>query len=313
MDAFSDSGELFTIRNQFFTNQYQKVKSYSLGHFSEENRLRVLIYQVRAFVATKEDASILIDEAREKFPDNEELFQLLSAWNDLQTFGTDDSTYFDDIQEAQFEQQAVLTAIYLVKFKSDIDSAIKILDTYVNNHGSRIDEVEPFLVLSQLYLIEGKFSAASKILNDLSKLSESSRDSIIYQIIDSWISSLKGGTENISNAYYFYDEILSADFDLYPQEKSKILTILFAFTLQLKHYPEALDILAQIKDLGEDNLTSDLVANEISFDYLVNEGLNIDSLLGKLEKLDASHPLLIDFEEKESLFNDIANKYTVNA
>ena len=37
MDAFSDSGELYTIRNQFYTNQHNKVKAYSLDEFSPKS------------------------------------------------------------------------------------------------------------------------------------------------------------------------------------------------------------------------------------------------------------------------------------
>ena len=106
MDAFADSGELYTIRNQFYTNQHRKIQEYSLDQFSPENQLKVLEYKIRSAVALEEDASQLIDSGKSLFPNQEGLFQLLSAWNDLKSFGTDDLTYFDDIKLAQFEVQA---------------------------------------------------------------------------------------------------------------------------------------------------------------------------------------------------------------
>ncbi|EMG47718.1 Coatomer subunit epsilon, putative (Epsilon-cop coatomer subunit, putative), partial [Candida maltosa Xu316] len=215
MDAFSDSGELYTIRNQFYTNQHNKVKAYSLDSFSPENQLKVLEFQIRSTIALEQDASKLIDEGKAAFPENEPLFQLLSAWNDLKDFGVDDSTYFEDVKTATFELQAVLTALYLVKFDKDIDQAIYFLSDYIDNVNSlsKYNELEPFLVLVQLYLIKGNLSGASKVLQNLSHFPESARDSIIYQVMESWILAVTGGTENINNSYYFYDEILSNDFD----------------------------------------------------------------------------------------------------
>ena len=132
MDAFSDSGELYTIRYQFYTNQYHKVKSYSLEEFSEENQLKVLEFQIRSTVALDQDASQLIEQGKTRFPDNEGFFQLLQAWNDLHDFGTDDSTYFEDLKQAKFELQAILTSLYLVKFAKDIDQSIKFLTDYID-------------------------------------------------------------------------------------------------------------------------------------------------------------------------------------
>ena len=131
MDAFADSGELYTIRNQFYTNQHHKVRSYSLNQFSPENQLKALEYQIRSIIALEDDASSVIDDGKARFPGNEGLFQLLSAWNDLKSFGTDDSTYFDDVKTATYELQAVLTTLYVVKLDKDIDQAITFLTSYI--------------------------------------------------------------------------------------------------------------------------------------------------------------------------------------
>lgn len=310
MDAFSDSGELYTIRNQFYTNQHNKVKSYALEQFSQENQLKVLEYQIRSTVALEEDASILIEKGKLQFPDNESLFQLLSAWDDLKSFGTDDSTYFDDIKEAEFELQAILTTIYLVKFEKDISQAIKFLNTYVETH-KNFSELEPYLILIQLNLIQGNFSIANKIFNDFNKFSESIRDSIIYQVLESWILSIKGETDNINNSYYFYDELLSTDFDDDPQGKFKILNVLLVLTLQLKHYPEAKELIQTINALELTKKNDNYLANQITFDYLENNGDNVEKLIEELKSVNPDHQILIDLEEKNNKFNDIVNKYKI--
>lgn len=311
MDTFTDSGELYTIRNQFYTNQHGKVKAYDLGLFSPENQLKVLEYQIRSTIAFGEDASELIVSGRTKFPDNEAFFQLLSAWDDLKSFGTDDSTYFDDIDVAEFELQAVLTTIYLVKFGKDIDQAIKFLTSYIDNTNAlaKYNELEPFLVLVQLHLIQGNFTAANKIFVSLSKFPDSTRDSIIYQVLESWLLSIKGETENINNSYYFYDELLSSDFDDDTQGKLKILNVLFVLTLQLKHIPEAQELYAQIKEL-EQKPNADFIANLIAYDYLINGGNNVDSLVGELKSADPDHAFVGDWLEKNERFDEIVAKYS---
>ena len=80
------------------------------------------------------------------------------------------------------------------------------------------------------------------------------------------------GSDNINNSYYFYDEILSSDFDQDIQGKFKILNVLFALTLQLKHFPEAQELLEQIKGLGV--VDANFIANQITFDQLQNDGAN---------------------------------------
>ncbi|CUM64819.1 uncharacterized protein PRCAT00002433001 [Priceomyces carsonii] len=307
MDVFSDSGELYTIRNQFYTNQHHKVTSYSLDQFSEENQLKVLEYQIRSTIALGEDASQLIENGKLLFPEHEELFQLLSAYDDLNSFGTDDSTYFDDIKVALFELQAILTAVYLVKFEKDIDQAISFLTSYIDSN-TKFDEIEPFLILIQLHLIQGNFSAANKIFESFKSFPDSTRDSIIYQVIESWILSIKGESDNINNAYYFYDEWLSSDFEDDPQGKYQLLNVLFVLTLQLKHYPEALEISSQIRGLDV-KPTGDFIANEVTFDYISNGGANVEQLLNELKNVDPEHQLLVDQEEKNIKFDEIVAKY----
>lgn len=314
MDTFGDSGELYTIRNQFYTNQHHKVIEYSLDLFAQENQLKVLEYQIRSTIAVQEDASELIENGKLQFPDNEALFQLLSAWDDLKSFGTDDSTYFEDVKEAKFELQAVLTSKYLVKFGKDLDQAIQFLSAYIDTIGSKFNELEPYLILTQLYLAKGNYTGAFKIFNSFQKFPEYTRDSIIYQVLESWILSIKGETDNINNSYYFYDELLSSDFDNDPQGKFKILSVLFVLTLQLKHYPEAKELIKYIDSLNLDTklINGDFIANQITFDYLDNNGDNITKLVNDLKAIEPEHPLLVDLEEKNSKFNEIVSKYKVH-
>lgn len=310
MNEFSDSGELYTIRNQFYTSQHHKVISYSLDSFSQETQLKVLEYQVRSSVALSKDASQLIETGKLVFPDNDDLFHVLQAWNDLKTFGTDESTYFDDIQLADFELQAVLTALYLVKFRKDIEQAISLLVSYTSSSSNNLHEFEPYLILVQLYLIKENFSEANKIYLNFQRFPDYARDSIIYQVLESWILSIKGESDNISNAFYFYEELLSSDFEDDPQGKFRILNVLLVLNLQLNHFPEAQELINQIEALHyEGNGNADFVANRISFDYLTNSGAEVGPLLKELYSKEPNHQLLVDLKDKNDKFNDIVLKY----
>ena len=198
-----------------------------------------------------------------------------------------------------------------MKFDKDIDQAITFLSDYIDNVNSlaKYNELEPFLVLVQLYLIKGNLTGATKVLQNLNQFPESARDNIVYQVLESWILSVTGGSDNINNSYYFYDEILSSDFDQDIQGKFKILNVLFALTLQLKHFPEAQELLEQIKGLGV--VDANFIANQITFDQLQNDGANTAELLSELKRLDASHELLKEQDLKTSIFDDIVTKYSI--
>ncbi|CAK9441647.1 uncharacterized protein LODBEIA_P55150 [Lodderomyces beijingensis] len=319
MEAFSDSNELYTIRNQFYTYQHNKVKSYSLDEFSEENQLKVLEIQIRSTIALGQDASKLIEDGKIRFPDNEELFQLLQAWNDLKDFGTDDSTYFEDLKAAKFELQAILTSLYLKKFEKDIDQSIKFLTNYIDNVSSlqKYNEIEVFLILMQLYLLKGDFKEATAVFRNLNSFPDFAKDEIIYQMIESWYGIIKGGAENISNAYDFYDEILNTGYNEGDVKgKIRILNTQLVLTLQLDHIPEAQELLKQIQSLSKEipddeakDLSGDILANEIALDRLTNQGKNSKSLLEQLKKANPEHELLKDEQQKNELFDSLVAKY----
>lgn len=306
------SGELFTLRNQFYTGQHQKVISNDVALFSELAKPKVLEFQIRSTVALSQDASQLIEFGKSLYPEREELFQVLQAWNDLKTFGTDDSTYFDDVQEARFEAEAVLTALYLVKFRKDVDQSLVLLSKFTKRESETPLELEPYLLLVQLHLHRENFSEAYKIYEDFKSFSYSAKDDIVYQVLESWVMAVKGESDNITRAYYFYDELLSNDFNEDPQGKFHILNVLFVLTLQLKHLPEAKEILNQISSLGyEANSAGDLIANKITYEYLTNNGANVLLLLLELSTADSDHQLLKDYKEKNERFDAIVEKYQV--
>ncbi|KAI5956564.1 hypothetical protein KGF54_001039 [Candida jiufengensis] len=322
MDSFSDSGELYSIRYQFYTNQHQKVTEYNLQDFSPENQLKVLEYQIRSTIELNLDASTLIENGRTIFPDDGNVFQLLQAWNDLNDFGTDDSTYFEDLKEAKFELQAILTTFYLIKFEKDFDQGIQFLNNYLENLNisTKYNEIEIFLVLIQLNSIKGNYSKVKTIFMQLNQFPDFVRDNIIYQIIESWYKSIQNGSENLNNCFYFYDEILNNSFND-DDLKGKIhnLLILFILNLQLKHYPESQEILKQIENLKLDNNENDikikdeefddLLANKITFDRLINFGNDSDKLLEELKNINSDHELIKDEEAKNELFDSIVSKY----
>lgn len=315
MDDFGE-GELFNIRNQFYTHQHVKVGEYSVNLFSPDSQLKVFEFKVRSLIALGKDASTLIDEGKVQFPENDELFHLLSAWNDLKSFGTDDSTYFQDLKAPTFELQAILSTIYLVRFEKDIEQAIQQLTTYIKGLSGfqKFNELEPYLVLIQLHLAKGNFTAANNIFLTFDEFPDNIKDNIIYQIIESWLNSIKGESDNINNALFFYDELLNTGFsdDADKQGKFKALSLMFALEIKLHHYPEAQEKVNEIEALGV-NPDADYTANKITLDYLTNYGDNVAKLTKELEALDEAHPFLVELKEKNAKFDDIVQKYSATS
>lgn len=310
MNDFNNSGELYTIRNQFYTGQHQKVAAYDVQLFSQVVRPKVLELQIRSHVALAHDASQLIDGGRTQFADHATLFDLLQAWNDLHALNTGDSTYFEAVNQAEFEAQACLTALYWTKVHGNHEQAISILAGFVSSTAASAHDLEPYLLLVQLHLIHGRFAEASKVFAQLQKFPVSARDDIVYQVAESWISAAKGGFDNINNASCFYDELLAADFDGEAHGKYHLLGVLFALNVQLKRYPEAQDLLEQIDQLQFKNDTAgDLLANRMTFEYLTKKGENVVGLLRQLAGVNPNHALLADLKDKNAIFDAIVEKY----
>lgn len=306
---FGDSGELYTIRNQFYTGQFTKVKQYVLDQFNEENQLKVLELQVRSAISLGQDASKIIDDGKNRFPDNDPLFQLMSAWNDLNSFGTDNSPYFEDMKVPEFELQAILTTYYLIRYVKDIDQAITFLNNYIEGSTMlKINELEPYLILIQLYLVKGNFAQANKIFNMFKNFPDSARDDIIYHVLESWILSIKGESDNINNSFFFYDELLSNDFENDEMSKFNILNVLFTLTIQLKHYPEAAEIYQQMLLLKVKE-NDDFIANQITLNYLTDKANENPELITKLTNLNPDHHYIVEHNDKLNKFNEIVTKY----
>ncbi|OBA23814.1 hypothetical protein METBIDRAFT_36654 [Metschnikowia bicuspidata var. bicuspidata NRRL YB-4993] len=312
MSAPPDSGELFTIRNQFYTGQHTKVAAYDWALFSPQAQLKVYEFQVRSALALAHDPAALLGKGRAAFPEHPALLAVLQAWSDVSASGVDDASYFAAVGDAAFEAQAVLAALYLVKYRQDVDGAISLLARFSARGTENALELEPHLLLVQLHLHKENFAEASRVYQRFQTLPFDARDDIIYHVMESWINSVKGQADNISNAYYFYDELLSSDFDDDVQGRFHNLSALFVMTLQLKHFPEAQEILDQVAALDYRGTgAANLVANRITYEYLTNNGANVVALLKELAAADPAHQLLTDFREKNERFDAIVEKYLV--
>ena len=144
-------------------------------------------------------------------------------------------------------------------------------------------------MLVQLYLIKGNLTGATKVLQNLNQFPESARDNIVYQVLESWILSVTGdqtiSTIATTFTMRFYRAILIKTF----RGKFKIFECVVCVDVAVETFPEAQELLEQIKGLG---VVDANFANQITFDQLQNDGANTAELLSELKRLDASHELL---------------------
>lgn len=314
MDAYGDSGELYNVRNQFYTYRYRLVREIDPAAFSAETRLKALEFKIRLMHALGEDALDIIASSRNEYPDDASLFQVLDAWNALAVLGADTLAYFDALAEPQFELEAVLLAHYYARYRGEPATAIEKLTQYIETTKAytKYNELEVFLTLAQLHLAHGSQNAAFQVFERVKKFPKFATDNILYQILEAWVLAIRGGSDRLKNSYSFFDELLEQDFDADAEAKFRALNALFVLSIQLKRYPEAQQVLAQILE-SPVAATGDSIANRIAFDYTVNNGSGVGELMAELEKVEPTHAMLLDYREKSAKFDAIVEKFKITA
>ncbi|KAH3671027.1 hypothetical protein OGAPHI_000738 [Ogataea philodendri] len=295
MDPYSDSGELYQLRQQFFAAQYGELAKTNLEDLifsNDENKYRAIQLQIRSLLALgKFDAAKAeIAKVSAEAPFDEE-FKALEAYTGFLEGGKTKSESFEAIISANAENELVnlLGGLYYVSL-DELDTAISLL--------SSSEGFENISLLVYVHLLLNKTKDAAKILSNFSQISQ---DNQVFTLSQSWYD-LIGYEEPLKSAYYFYDEFSSNENTV----SVKNLLCLFISNLKLLHFPESQDILNKIEEQGDEGVAqwkADLLINRISFEIL--QGNDYTELVSELKKLDPSSSYLADLKEKDQLFDSI--------
>ncbi|KAH3667861.1 hypothetical protein WICMUC_005261 [Wickerhamomyces mucosus] len=267
--------------------RYEQVASSSINEYFDDIKLHAKDYKIRSLIILgefEEASKIISKESNQEF---QKTYQYYLQFTQSQSKSPINE--FDSLIETNKSLWFIQTigALYLVG-TGRIDVAIELLTNHENN-------LESVLLLIELYLFQNKLSLAE---TELKSASAYSHDNVIYNFAEAFINTYKNG-EDLRGPLYFYEELSHQ----YPSYKTLLGQLIL--NLQLKQFEEADVALDQLKQL--EGINEDLLANEITVNAI--KGSDSTEIKQHLENLNPNHPVLVDLNEKNSLFDNIVAKY----
>ncbi|CDK28077.1 unnamed protein product [Kuraishia capsulata CBS 1993] len=300
MDPFSDTGDLYQIKQQFFCGQYDLVVKHGLDSFSAESHYKATEYVVRSHFALEsiDDALKIIKEDETEGEDAEKLKFLAKYATYLKSRTGGESSDIDEYIEnfANLEIVAVLGSVYLINL-GKLNQALELL--------SGIEaSLETIALTVQIRILTGKLELAQK---ELSYAKKWAQDDIVFNFAEAWANLSVGSLNNLQSAFYFFEEIAQGNTSF------KGLVSLLGLNLQLHHFVESKEVLNQLEQLAqtsqtEESLAGDYLANKVSYDAITGEA-DFEQTVTELREVAPSHQFVVDYDDKLATFDGIVAKY----
>lgn len=206
--------------------------------------------------------------------------------------GEDVTSDFDALIASSYHSWIVqiLGSFFLVKNGRN-EEAITLLQRHENS-------LECVLLLTQLYIHQNKVELAEK---EVSQASEYAQDSIIFNLAEAYLNSVKNG-ESLRGALYFFEELS------HTKPSYRALIGQLVLNLQLHQFPEAEEVFRQLEEL--DGVNGNVIANQIAYANITGDEELASKKRAELQSLDPNHPSVVDYKEKNELFDQIVEKYS---
>ncbi|MCJ1255143.1 hypothetical protein MMC24_002959 [Lignoscripta atroalba] len=290
MDPFSAEGELLNIHNAFHQGQYQTVIEFDTSSLSTENALPARILQLRAQIATGKAEEVLADiEGEDELPEVVAVKALAQY-----TIGstTDAVVQIEELAAASSENVTVqILGGTVLQAAGKSEEALALL---TKHQGS----LEAVAIIAQIQLQQNRTDLALKEVQAARKWAQ---DSLLVNIAESWVGLRMGG-EKYQQAFYVFEEMAQA-----PSTSAiKSLIGQAVADLHLGRLPEAEAALQQAID--KDPSSIEAVANSIVLNVL--SGKDASELTASLQSHAPEHAFLVDLQEKSTLFDQAAAKYS---
>ncbi|CCH43361.1 Coatomer subunit epsilon-2 [Wickerhamomyces ciferrii] len=284
-----DSDELFNLRQQFFTAQYEKVSEINIEEYFDESQTIAREYKLRSLLALNKHSEVL-SEVSSGSDEFSKAFTLYTKH--LKGDSSIEEEFNQLISESGKSNWIVqlLGSFYLVS-QEKFDEAINLLQRHEQ-------QLEAVLLLTQLFIHQNKLESAEK---EISIASKYANDSIIFNLAEAYLNSIKNG-DSLRGSLYFFEELSHTN----PSYKALIGQLVL--NLQLHQFPEADEVFRQLKELGI--VKSDLIANEIAYASITGDNETVVSKRAELEALEPNHPFVTDLKAKNELFDSIVEKYS---
>ncbi|KAK2744153.1 hypothetical protein FQN57_004413 [Myotisia sp. PD_48] len=291
MDPFSSEGELFSIQNAFYQGTYQEAIDFDTSSVSKENITAAKVLQYRAKIAIGQSKEVL-DEIKSKAGETP-AFAAVQALA-LHASGSQEEALklAEDLAANSTDDPTVqILAATVLQAQGKTEEALALLSNHQGN-------LEAVALIVQIHLQNNKTNLA---LKEVQAARRWAQDSLLVNIAESWVG-LRVGGEKYQSAFYVYEELASV-----PSTSSAVSAVGQAVAeLHLGRLDEAEAALqSAVEKYPED---AQAIANSIV--YYVIAGKDSQELTSKLKSIQPTHPLLTDLEEKSSLFDTAAAKYS---
>ncbi|KAL6700714.1 coatomer subunit epsilon [Trichoderma pleuroticola] len=292
MDPYSAEGELINIHTHFYQSQYQEVIDFDTSSFSAENALPARVLQLRARLALGQAEDVLADVQGEAVPDLEAV-GALAEYN----LGKTDSALKTIEKLAASAADNVTVQIIggtVLQAAGKSEEALALL----SQHQGSLDAVA---LIVQIHLQQNRTDLA---LKEVTAARRWAQDSLLVNLAEAWVGARVGG-EKYQQAFYVYEELAqgSSTFSVQSLIAQAVCEIHLG---RLEEAQSALEQAIQKDPTNADAIANRLVLNSIS-------GNSTEELLESLKKASPNHQLLLDLEEKSSLFDKAAEKYSAKA
>ncbi|PON22515.1 hypothetical protein TGAM01_v208599 [Trichoderma gamsii] len=292
MDPYSAEGELINIHTHFYQSQYQEVIDFDTSSFSAENELPVRVLKLRARIALGQAEDVIADVAGEAVPDLEAVGALAEY-----TLGKTDSALETIEKLASSAADNVTVQVVggtVLQAAGKSEEALALL----SQHQGSLDAVA---LIVQIHLQQNRTDLA---LKEVTAARRWAQDSLLVNLAEAWVGVRVGG-EKYQQAFYVYEELAqgSSTFSVPSLIAQAVCEIHLG---RLEEAQSALQQAIEKDPKNAEGIANLLVLNSIS-------GNNTDELVESLKQANPNHQLLLDLEEKSSLFDKAVAKYSAKA
>ncbi|KAM0461202.1 hypothetical protein ACHAPV_004518 [Trichoderma viride] len=292
MDPYSAEGELINIHTHFYQSQYQEVIDFDTSSFSAENELPVRVLKLRARIALGQAEDVVADVAGEAVPDLEAVGALAEY-----TLGKADSALATIEKLASSAADNVTVQVIggtVLQAAGKSEEALALL----SQHQGSLDAVA---LIVQIHLQQNRTDLA---LKEVTAARRWAQDSLLVNLAEAWVGVRVGG-EKYQQSFYVYEELAqgSSTFSVPSLIAQAVCEIHLG---RLEEAQSALEQAVEKDPKNAEGIANLLVLNSIS-------GKDTDELVESLKQANPNHQLLLDLEEKSSLFDKAAAKYSAKA
>lgn len=289
MDPFSAEGELLNLHNFFHQGQFQNAIDFDTSSLSPENVLPARVLSLRAQIALGHAEDVIADVDGEK---EVELVAVGALAEQIVGNGGKALKVAEKLAGESADNSSVqVLAGTVLQANGKSEEALALLSQHQGN-------LEAVALIVQIHLEQNRTDLAIKEVQAARRWAQ---DSLLVNLAESWVG-LRVGGEKYQQGFYVFEELAQA-----PSTSSTQTLISQAVAeIHLGRLDEAEAALQQA--LAKEPKNAEAIANSIVLNAIA--GKDVKQLKSDLQIVAPNHNFLSDLQEKATLFDKAATKYS---